>query len=328
MCRRERKPLHGSGRRPRSERLALVVAVLMVALLGAGCNDERDRAAPPLESALSDPPGTTLGDGFSVAEGTRLLGHTFPSVIAGYHNDEPIQDDGWVASLLVTGDLDDVLAAYRAQANAAGLPLRAIATNCGTEGSLTRCSAQGFGGTPDDPRSILLEADVGEIDGNPVSHLTLTYFDVEVTTDGTIFPPVPPDPASAPPLRARARPPTDWPAEPTGDGRFGTRLTDGERFRLEPGSEMVGPVHRKGYGFVSFVAVLAVDGDAEAVVDGFLDQFQQHVGGSVHEYVRPLDDGTARQFDAEGAGEAGNLQLRLLTSDEPVDWLWLAWGPA
>lgn len=88
---------------------------------------------------------------------------------------------------------------------------------------------------------------------------------------------------------------------------------------------MVGPVHRKGY---SFVAVLAVDGDAEAVVEGFLDQFQQHVGGPVHEYVRQLDDGTARQLDAEGAGEAGNLQLRRLTSDEPVDWTWLTGGPA
>ncbi len=73
---------------------------------------------PVLEGATKGS-GTSIGDGFRVPDGARLLGTTFPthkprvSVHAGDH-------DGWIAFLAVDGDVPAVYDALIEQARHAG----------------------------------------------------------------------------------------------------------------------------------------------------------------------------------------------------------------
>jgi hypothetical protein len=199
-------------------------------------------------------PGTPLGDGFEVADGSVLVGPVFPSSRAGV-SQETI-DEGWRALLLVTGDLEDVLNAYVTQARAVGLFPQPRCDE-GTEGLLA-CT-----GVDDEATrgiEMWLQRGRGEDAPNPVSHLFLRYRRT-----------------GPQPRRSKAVPaaesyhlgsawddvPSEWPALPKSGQRYEHSLT------VPEGTELLAhPATPWSAG--SSVAVFRVGGDEGKVLAGLV----------------------------------------------------------
>src|SRR5918997_1774614 len=108
----------------------LAAAVLLTAGI-AGCTDEdaAELTTPPttlvegvpVRADATSGPGTDLVAGFSVVEGSVLLGTVFPADYRG--SDRGLFDRVTTALLLVTGDARQVFDAYADQAAAIGLPV-------------------------------------------------------------------------------------------------------------------------------------------------------------------------------------------------------------
>ncbi len=105
------------------------LAVLAV-LIGVGLNlnlgTARDQDYDQLVAAdMTEPPGTPLRDGFSVAEGSSLVGALFPVIedprFIAQEGSGPITS--WRAQLLLIGEPLEVFNAYVGQAQAAGFPV-------------------------------------------------------------------------------------------------------------------------------------------------------------------------------------------------------------
>lgn len=96
---------------------------------------------PVLEGATS-PAGTELRNGFVVPEGAVLVGPTFDRGVRLVIDDVEIENEGWTAVLLVTGDPVDVLEGLLADAIAAGYPMRSA--HCSEEDDRpARCTIGG-----------------------------------------------------------------------------------------------------------------------------------------------------------------------------------------
>ena len=68
-----------------------------------------DRAGIPVLAGASRPAGTPLRDGLRVPDGAWLLAEPLPLGFELTYRGEDVDDQGWRATLLVTGDLDAVL---------------------------------------------------------------------------------------------------------------------------------------------------------------------------------------------------------------------------
>ena len=87
----------------------------MLAVALSACSSERPSTAITKLQGIATlagatrPPGTKLGNGFTVAPGTALIADAFPlgdaTVLAG----RSIEDRGWRAYLIVTGDPHGVI---------------------------------------------------------------------------------------------------------------------------------------------------------------------------------------------------------------------------
>jgi hypothetical protein len=113
-------------------------------------------------------PATTLGDGFTVQAGSRLVGaRTFPVV------DQREHLTGWTALLEVTGPATTVYNAYAAQARSLGFDAGWSAPAC--EGGLTdvRC----YGGSSGTGTSVFFDLRVCTSCEVPVSAMTITFVD-------------------------------------------------------------------------------------------------------------------------------------------------------
>jgi hypothetical protein len=253
-------------------------------------------------------PGTALGDGFTVADGTVLLGGVVPTGTAVEYEGELIEDRGWRALLLVTGDAIGVLDAYAEQAADAGLPVtdRYRVGPCFDDvGSVVSCLRSARLGSLQDGRSVDLELKRTGPSGDraPLSHLTIHYRE----TGEPPYPPVPPDICPRYVCRAAAPPPTPtgWPPLP-GVGERYERTQDPSAGRVEPGSHLVAhPTWASG----ASVALFLLTGDPEEVLDRYL---RQQESDDVFD-ARRRDDGATvleRSWHAGGGEYNASVVLR------------------
>lgn len=265
---------------------AITMTLLLVGGV-VGCSDDEARSlgeAPPTTVVAGMPvlkdathgPGRDLGAGFTVVDGSILLGETFPIGVAFEYNGRPVEDRGFSASLLVTGDARRVLDAYAAQAAVIGLPLsRDNTLGICRDDDLAKafvCTASASQGPPDHGRGVRLTLWRGAAVGDraPLSHLYLVYseigeppFEGPVDEEGTDDGPG----VGNPPL------PRDWPAlaevgEPYESGIAQPPL------RVEPGTELVAHPSLSGTCGPSTgsTAVFRVTGDPREILVALAEQ--------------------------------------------------------
>jgi hypothetical protein len=267
-----------------------VTPLVLLLLLAVACSDrgstDRDRseAAPtpsptvtevsgiPVLAGTTRGPGTPLRDGLEVAEGTVLLGTVFPTGAAVSINGVPVEDRGWRASLLVTGDPVEVMRAYLAQAADAGLgEFPDGAGSCkDDEKAYYRCEAWSGVWTAAEGGFFSAVLHRREAMGATaaVSHLLLTYRNAGRSTSPTTisFTESGAERPSGVPVPSRWEP-LAGPGEPFGVGFAPTRpLT------VEPGSLLVAPPGINLDLFDTYVAVLLVTGDPDEVMAAYADQ--------------------------------------------------------
>ena len=263
----------------RSRSATIVVAVAVLAACGGG-NEELSSGVPDgavAERALSGP-GTSIGNGFEVVEGSWLIGVPVPLGTTMSPDDEPGVDEGWTAHLYVDGDPASVTSAFLAQAEGHGLepaplpqgevfasegeavPPTGYAT-CGTTGrGAFECSAS----ASDDGRCLTV--DLVRDESSSHLRLRLTLDDADEACSGVAG--VASNPDVGPP-----DPPEDWPARPETGDPFGARWAALQDVVVLEGSQVVAaPVPGADCGTT---AVLRVQGDPVTVLDGYLTEFQR-----------------------------------------------------
>ena len=204
----------------------MVTALVLITLVGCTGRGRGPAVADPAERRIAgvpvladhvQGPGTDLGNGFEVSEGTLLLGDVFPDTRPGQG---VTPEAGWSAYLVVTGDATAVLTAYADQVEAAGYAPMAI--QCRDDEEVQRCSGGGRS-SPDKGESFTFEyqrAGSGP-GGGPVSHLVLQYSKTTPTDTGV--PGIAPAPTEVPPPLLPAFAPS-WPALPA----------EGEPYEVDP----------------------------------------------------------------------------------------------
>jgi hypothetical protein len=301
----------------RASQAALVLLVL------AGCTSdtppstrvERLHGIPVLEGATR-PSGTRLGNGFTVAPGSVLLGDVFPVGI-GVNQGEA---DGWTAHLLVTGDPREVLRHYQQEATEAGLFLNPASFSvvpptgqrqrvfCGEDAvEGYTCGAFAFARSGTRTRSFRLwlrrQARVAGVPPVPQSFATLAFSTAgggpqptEPLAEVELGPSPPPLPTGWPPLPG----PGGWiPTTPGGyPGQPGGAVPAGEvsRIQVEAGSRVVAPaladIDCTGVGLR---ALLRIEGDARNVLSAYRRTFLRLEHGRADSgpvVGRRRDDGT------------------------------------
>lgn len=249
-----------------------------------GSNDITAVAGIPVVAGATESPGTDLGNGFSVARGTVLVGRTLPTGVALELNGVPLEDAGWRALLVVTGSVPGVVEDYTRQAAANGLLLEPINVGgyCNVIDATFTCDAVAEDGPVDDGRRLTLRlwrAGASALRG-PVSHLFLQYSETGSPSRATAVEPPTIAPFADQPL------PTDWPALPGPGqpyevtGASPLRVVDGSRL-LAPPSPSVNCTSRGS------TALFAVTKDPRDVIDGYAGQG----GHDLYRRDASLDDG-------------------------------------
>lgn len=267
-----------SGRDDRTRRAVAVVATTAVlGMAGVLAVMATDREGGPSASESGDtphpagvlpsaagPPGTLLGDGFEVVDGTTLLGDPIPFESAGLVDGEV--EDGWTATLVVDGgDPQAILDAYLDQAEASGLTVRS-GVGCGATDEVVECSAVAARPAGDDaPAYVEVAILRGRNDDLYSDHVVIWFSpSPEVPSrdhlepgDGVVG-----LPAQEP-----------WPPLPDVGGTIGTAGETRHNLRIEPGSRLAGPPRLYRLDSTGGVwALLEVTGDPTTVVDGYLGQ--------------------------------------------------------
>lgn len=305
------------------------VAVIAALLLSACTSDGSEASSPEVPAGPADPipvlaeavveAGEPISDGFTVPEGAVLLGRAIPKGVTNQAGD---LDRGWDAYLVVPGDPRLVVRSLIEQAEGDGFAVRSYAlasdrypsgTVCGETDEGYRCSVVGFDplGAPErtfEVQFVRAEPAVGGVVARswlraslsdaerPEASYATEYPLPEVTGDGPVAPDAP---------REMVLPEVgDAVGEEFADqGMF--------RFRIEEGSEPIGPVLEQPGGG-RYTVLLAVDGDLDDVVARYL---VQHDGREFQDPVT-TDDGTVVR--TYGGGGAGGSEF-LLRSVQPPD---------
>jgi hypothetical protein len=300
----------------------MTVVVLLGGCSAGGSSSEEVgslEGAPVVRGATGDA-GTELGDGFTVAPGSVLLGAPFPDTSHASVGGIPVPEHGWTALFLVTGDPYVVLDHYSEQAARIGVPIKnpdaefsvctfnsAAWLECGRSGIDDRIFSKQPAG-----RGLYLDfARTSRDHPGPqaASHLLMTFWDAS----GHALPAWP-APAGAtgpapPPF------PHDWPdlLEP-GDHISANDAIADRPLVIEDGTRMVAPLAPFNTCVTGgFVAIFEVFGDPETVVRGYVRQFEAAgFEGDVARY----DDDDASLIDGRGGQSgAGNYRARAVLRD-------------
>jgi hypothetical protein len=269
-----------------------LLRALVVVLMLAACSSDRPSTATkklegiPTLAGATQPPGTKLGNGFTVASGAALIADVFPLGVGEALSNLPIEDRGWRALLLITGDPREVVRHYLREAERTGLALRSgdrwagpsVSTvprpdvYCGTDvdqGYL--CAAAGTATTGSRTRSLqLVLRRQSESRGIPLSFATITYREGESqgpsTTGSASSVQFGPDPPRLPAL---------WPSLPRPGQRVPLAFdAEGLRVRIEDHTRPVAhAVLGTDCAVGSAVVVLRIDGDPATVLSTYRRQF-------------------------------------------------------
>jgi hypothetical protein len=252
-------------------RASVTALLLVVAACGGsgGAVEATDVDGIPVLEGHHRGPGTRIGDGFTVADGSVLVGDPLPPR-AQYG---PRRPEGWRALLLVTGGARDVLDAYARQAAAIGLPVAPQFTTgaCRPDTELLACELWGEQRTSERTRRVELSLQRGRAEGDPgpVSHLVIRYETIGPPPYGEVVD----NGCRCPPGDRDAPAPEDWPPLP-GDGErleaAVTRMQPG--LAVEPGSQLVAHPTSLSEGYGASLALLVVTDDPEEVLAAYVDQ--------------------------------------------------------
>jgi hypothetical protein len=254
---------------------------VVVALLGAvslaisACGDspatsqQSVTTTSPVIPSAAGPPGTSLGDGFTVVEGTTLIGDPIPIGVAVVYRGQPIVEEGWTATSIVTGgDPIGIIDAYMRQAEQAGL-VEQPGTGCTPESDLTICSAFARSSDPAEPRSLSATFVLGRREDVVSDHVIVRFSTADhywehgqVGRAGDRDLPIP---ASTP------SPPLQSVGEPLGTAGETTHAVV-----VQEGSRLAGPPRLNLDDTTGgIVAILEVTGDPRSVLQSYLDHMAE-----------------------------------------------------
>ena len=297
-----------------------IIGVAVVARGDGGAGSETSEPAPEVATpepvvipSAAGPPGTSLGDGFTVVEGTTLIGEPIPIGVAVVQSGTPIVDGGWTASLVIEGgDPMEILDAYMNQAEAAGL-VRQSGPGCMLDRGVTICMVFARSSEPTPPRSFTAQIVRGSRDDVLSDHVVLRFSTTELSWQygPTVDEGGPSVPAA----------PTPWPPLPgvgEGIGTAGELVND---VPVQEGSRLAGPPHLNlDDATGGIVAVLEVTADPRTVLDAYIDHLVEVTGSTSSPESRQI--GTAAVTTAY-AGDAGGdgFELTLVEREGRPTWL-------
>jgi hypothetical protein len=289
-----------SGRGGREVRILIVVVTLLMGSCDPGSRHEAEGPSdiPTLADALQGP-GSKIADGFTVAEGSWLIGDAIPGVQYGYGN-EAIE--GWNAVLIVDEEPMHVLQAYLDEALSVGytefgVPFTDVDQFCSTDRDLgirpsgtrprtgtqwieCRLAARRPAGERFDTiffqLSLGIPPDCFERCESYARYLDLsTAYSTPVTGLS-----VPCEGCDKPDIASVSLPQLSPPprglrladvGEPIGADQ---RFFDG--FQIQKGSEVVAPgtgLHTAGTG--NYTVILHISGEPGTVLEAYRDQFEE-----------------------------------------------------
>jgi hypothetical protein len=288
-------------RRRKGRIVALVVAM---ALAISACGDSSAigpqspaATAPVIPSAIG-PPGTALGDGFTVVDGTTLIGEPIPIGVAVVYQGQPIVDEGWIATSIVAGgDPIAIIDAYMRQAEEAGL-VQQPGTGCASDLDVTICSAFARSPDPGTPRSLLATVLRGWREDVLSDHVIVRFSTTDLYWEHDQFRDAGggdlaiPDSTAWPPLASVGEP-------------LGTAGETTHAVVVQEGSRLAGPP-RLNLDDVTggIVAILEVTGDPRSVLRSYLDHLAEvGVEGPTPEVLEIGDAVVTKAFPAEAGGD-------------------------
>lgn len=228
----------------------------------------------PARAGITLPPGSPIGSGFEVAEGSYLLAGAMPYLYSTMHGGDPIEDDGLQAWLLVTEPIRTVVDRYLSQAMAAGFEMTPV--DCMDGEGVLRCSTScavdcGFP-YEEEPRyehgrTLLISGVQGRArpDQPPMSHLDIDYRRIG-------DPPYPGEDGYLPPDDPPSTPvgtvPEDWPPLPD----VGEPIYSFNDFEVAPGTVLLAHGLNAFSGSGEAIAIFEVVEDVDTVIDDFAAQ--------------------------------------------------------
>jgi hypothetical protein len=228
----------------------------------------------PARARVTHPPGSPIGAGFEVADGSYLVGGPLPylysSTTPGY---DDIEDEGFKAWLLVTEPIRDVIDRYRTQAIDAGFEMSPIQCEGASEGlrcstvCQLRCTSPY---TVDYKHGRGLEvAGTQGSNQRPVSYLTINYREIgEAPYPGADSVP----PADPPPHGRPGDVPEEWPPLPS----VGDPIHSFDDLKVAPGTLVLAD------GLIepgATTSIFEVVDDVETVMDWYREQEEIHERG-------------------------------------------------
>ena len=285
------------------------MAAFGVVCLVAGCSSE------PTEAGFSGRPGTPLGDGLEVVDGTTLLADPRPYLSADG------EMAGWLATSVVDGgDPLAVVDAYLDQAEAAGLTPQGEPT-CAPDPTPTGFICTGFArsGDPADPRSMSVTFLRGQRVDLVSNHVIVTFSSTDVTSSSDMPTSGGGGDVSLPDARPWGQLPEVGEALPA-DGEVTRRIV------IQPGSRLAGPPHLSLDDATGGThAIFEVTGEPIAVFDAYLE----HLHDLGLEGAPPTERRSGGVVVTEAfANVAGgdDVFLRLVERPDRPTWLWLSAG--
>ena len=259
-----------------------VLAVLLSVIALVSCSDGTETASGPgaagTEVELSQvrgvipsaagAPGTPLGDGIELVDGTVLIGDPIETRHElGQGDDQTVTTVWQAASLIDGGDPLAIIDDYLAQAESRGMTDH-TRNGCTLDRSVTICAAQAATPSGDEPRSLTISVMRGRRGDLLSDHVIVQHATGEapwlVWPDG-----LPPGDAEVP----AAPGPEDWPPLATVGEPLETADELERALIVEDGSLLAGPPHLALEDTTGGIeAVLEVTGDPDTVLRSYLDQ--------------------------------------------------------
>jgi hypothetical protein len=282
----------------------LVALVGIIALTISACGDSSatsprstDTTSAVIRSAAG-PPGTSLGDGFTVVEGTTLIGDPIPIGVAVVRQGQPIIDDGWTGTSIVAGgDPIGIIDAYMRQAEEVGL-IQEPGTGCTHQVDLATCSA--FARSPDanEPRSVSVTFVRGHSEDVYSDHVIVRFSTTDLDwIHGAAGHDARPD--------AAVPAPDAWPPLQSVGDPLGTAGETTHAVPVQEGSRLAGPPRLNLDDTTGgIVAILEVTGDPRSVLQTYLDYMAElGVEGSPPQVLEIGDADVTTAYRSEAGGD-------------------------
>jgi hypothetical protein len=255
--------------------IAVVGLLSAVSLAIGACGDssatsqQSPTTTPPVIPSAAGPPGTALGDGFTVVEGTTLIGDPIPAEVAMVYRGQPIVDEGWTATSIVTGgDPIGIIDAYMRQAEQAGL-VEQPGTGCTLESDVAICSGFARSSDPAEPRSVSASLVRGRTADVLSDHVIVRFSTTEISWEygqvgsaGDRDLAIPASTASPPLQSVGERLGTAGETTRAVVVQEGSRLAAAPRLHLDDATGGI-------------VAILEVTGDPRSVLQAYLDHMAE-----------------------------------------------------